>query len=280
MVRHQERIGIRGLGPGEKEERELGWFGWSLPRDISQDGRKVLFEEEGNGGGPNYTVFLRDTDGSPPAKIGEGLAGAISPDGKWVITRPAKGGPLSLVPTGAGETKTLTHDAVDYGTVRFFPEGKHLLASGIENGHGRRDYLIDLSNGDSKPITPEGVAGVNLAPDGRSTAGLGPDGKWGIWPLDGGGVHPIPGLDSKYYIAGWFPDGISVYAASSRSEKAAKVYRVNTQTGKMDLWKTFGAEAGAGVTATGAPHFSSDGTAYAYVYVRTLSEAYVVIGLK
>jgi len=280
MVRHQERIGIRGLGPGEKEERELGWFGWSLPRDISQDGRKVLFEEEGNGGGPNYTVFLRDTDGSPPAKIGEGVAGAISPDGKWVITRPAKGGPLSLVPTGAGESKTLTHDAVDYGTVRFFPDGKHLLASGIENGHGRRDYLIDLSNGDSKPITPEGVAGVNLAPDGRSTAGLGPDGKWGIWPLDGGGVHPIPELDSKYYIAGWFPDGISVYAASSRSEKAAKVYRINTQTGKMDLWKTFGAEAGAGVTATGAPHFSSDGTAYAYVYVRTLSEAYVVTGLK
>ncbi len=280
MVRHQERIGIRGLEPGGKEERELGWFGWSLPRDISQDGRKVLFEEEGNGGGPNYTVFLRDTDGSPPAKIGEGLAGAISPDGKWVITRPAKGGPQSLVPTGAGESKTLTHDAVDYGAVRFFPDGKHLLASGIENGHGRRDYLIDLSNGDSKPITPEGVSGTHLAPDGRSTAVLQPDGKWGIWPLDGSGVHPIPGLDSNYYVAGWFPDGISLYVASSRSAKTAKVYRVNTQTGKMDLWKTFGGEAGAGVTSTGAPHFSADGTAYAYVYVRTLSEAYVVTGLK
>ncbi len=280
MVRHQERIGIRGLEPGGKEERELGWFGWSLPRDISQDGRKILFEEEGNGGGPNYTVFLRDTDGSPPAKIGEGLAGAISPDGKWVITRPAKGGPLSLVPTGAGQSKTLTHDAVDYGAVRFFPDGKHLLASGIENGHGRRDYLIDLSNGDSKPITPEGVSGTHLAPDGRSTAVLQPDGKWGIWALDGSGVHPIPGLDSNYYVAGWFPDGISLYAASSRSAKTAKVYRVNTQTGKMDLWKTFGGEAGAGVTSTGAPHFSSDGKAYAYVYVRTLSEAYVVTGLK
>ena len=280
MVRHQERIGIRGLEPGGKEERELGWFGWSLPRDISQDGRKILFEEEGNGGGPNYTVFLRDTDGSPPAKIGEGLAGAISPDGKWVITRPAKGGPLSLVPTGAGQSKTLTHDAVDYGAVRFFPDGKHLLASGIENGHGRRDYLIDLSDGDSKPITPEGVSGTHLAPDGRSTAVLQPDGKWGIWPLDGSGVHPIPGLDSNYYVAGWFPDGISLYAASSRSAKTAKVYRVNTQTGKMDVWKTFGGEAGAGVTSTGAPHFSADGTAYAYVYVRTLSEAYVVTGLK
>ena len=85
---------------------------------------------------------------------------AISPDGKWVITKPAKGGPLSLVPTGAGEARPLTHDAISYGTVRFLPDGKRLLASGIEAGHGGRDYLIDLSSGDSKPITPEGIAGV------------------------------------------------------------------------------------------------------------------------
>ena len=60
----------------------MNWAGSDgrLLRDISRDGRKILFEEEGNGGGPNYTVFLRDTDGSPPARIGEGLASAISPD--------------------------------------------------------------------------------------------------------------------------------------------------------------------------------------------------------
>src|SRR5271156_2781205 len=99
------RLGIRGMAPGGKEEHELGGFGWSELRDISPDGRKVLFEEEGDGGGGNYTVFVRDTDGSPPARIGEGLAMAISSDGKWVITRPAKGGPLNLVPTGAGEAR-------------------------------------------------------------------------------------------------------------------------------------------------------------------------------
>ena len=280
VITHQQRIGIRGMAPGGKEERELGWFGWSIVRDISRDGHKVIFEEEGNGGGENYTVFLRDTDGSPPARIGEGDAEAISPDNKWVVTKPAKGGQLILVPTGAGESRTLTHDAVSYGAVRFLPDGKQLLAAGIEAGHGRRDYMIDLSTGDSKPITPEGVAGVTLSPDGRSTAVRGPDGKTGIWPLDGSGFRPIPGLDSIYYVAGWSPDGGSVYVASSRSEKTAKVYRVNIQTGKMDPWKTFGGEGGAGVTETGAPHFSPDGSAYAYVYVRVLSEAYVVTGLK
>jgi eukaryotic-like serine/threonine-protein kinase len=281
MVRHQERIGIRGMAPGEKEERELGWFGWSIVRDISRDGHRIVFEEEGNGGGPNYTVFLRDTDGSPPSRIGEGQPKAISPDAKWVVTEPAKGGPLSLVPTGPGEARQLTHDAISYAGVRWLPDDKRLLASGIEPGHSARNYLIDLSTGDAKAITPEGIAGVHLSPDGLSTAVRGPDGKWGIWPLDGSGLRPIPGLDSSYYVTNWSPDGGSLDVASSRADqRIAKIYRVNIATGKMELWKTFGAEAGAGVTEVGPPSFSRDGGAYAYVYARILSEAYVVTGLK
>ena len=88
-------------------------------------------------------------------------------------------------------------------------------------------------------------------------------------------------MDSSYYVTDWSPDGESVYAASSKTDqRTAKLYRVNVATGKMELWRTFGAEAGAGITEVGAPHFSADGTAYAYVYVRILSEAYVVTGLK
>ena len=203
MVTHQIRIGIRGTPPGGKEERELGWLGWSILRDVSRDGRKVLFEEDGDGGGPKYTVFVRDTDGSPPVRIGNGTGAAISPDDKWVITRPAKEGALFVVPTGAGETRQLTHDNISYDSVRYLPDGKQLLASGIEAGHGARDYLIDLNNGNAKPITPEGIAGTELSPDGRKAAVLGPDGKWGIWPLDGGAVRPIPQLDSKYAVTGW-----------------------------------------------------------------------------
>ncbi len=117
----------------EKRKRELGWFGWSLLRDISRDGKKVLFEEEAEGGGPNYTVFLRDTDGSPPVRIGEGTGEAISPDNKWVITKPAKGGALSLVPTGAGEAQAvdprrrqLWHLCVTYRTANscWLPESR------------------------------------------------------------------------------------------------------------------------------------------------------------
>jgi eukaryotic-like serine/threonine-protein kinase len=276
----QIRLGIRGIAPGGKEEHELGWLGWSIPRDLSRDGRKILFEEEADGGGPNYTVFLRDTDGSPPVRIGEGEGEAISLDGKWVITKPAKGGPLSLVPTGAGEARQLTNDHVSYGSVRYLPDGKQLLASGIEPGHGARDYLIDLGTGNAKSITPEGVAGTILSADGSKVAVTGPDGKWAVWPLDGSGLHPIPELNSNYYVAGWTPDGASVYALSSlRRERTAKVYRVNVASGKMEFWKAFGEGLPAGASA-GGPLFSSDGGAYAYVYSQVLSVAYVVKGLK
>jgi Tol biopolymer transport system component len=279
-VTQRHTQGIRGTQPGGQEERELGWLGWSYLRDFSHDGKKVLFEEQADGGGPNYTVFLRDTDGSPPVRIGEGEGRAISPDDKWVITKPNRGGPLNVVPTGAGEARQLTHDNIRYNSVRYL-DAKQLLASGIEVGHGRRDYLIDLSNGDAKPITPDGIAGTILSPDGRSVVVVGPDGNSGIWPMDGSGLRPIPGFDSKYLVTGWTPDGASLYAFYSQQRKgAAKIFRINLATGKMEFWKTFGADlAGTGVNA-GPPHFSSDGSAYVYSYIQVLSQAYVVKGLK
>ncbi len=283
MVTNQRRIGIRGMPPGGKEERELGWFGWSILSDLTPDGRKVLFDEEGNGGGLNYTVFVRDTDGSPPVRIGEGNSLAISPDGKWVITQPAKGGPLRLVPTGAGQARQLTHDNVSYQTVRWLAGGKELLASGIEAGHGARDYVIEVSSGNSRAITPEGVGGANPSPDGRSAAVQGPDGKWGIWPLngDGSGLRLIPGMDSNYRVSGWSPDGESVYAASSRRrEKTGTIYRVNTVTGKMELWRTFGEGLAVGSLSSAGSYLAGDGGAYAYLYDQRLSQVYVVRGMK
>jgi eukaryotic-like serine/threonine-protein kinase len=281
MVTHNRRIGIRGVSPGGKEERELGWFGWSILNDVTPDGRKLLFDEDGDGGGPNYTVFVRDMDGSPPVRIGEGASFAISPDAKWVITQPPKGGPLSVVPTGAGEARQLTHDKVSYQAVRWLEGGKQLLASGIEAGHGARDYLIDATTGDAKALTPEGVSGVRRSPDGRSTAVLGPDGKWGIWPLDGSGLRLIPGLDSNYRVIGWSPDGGSVYVASpGQRDRKGTVYRVDTVTGKMELWKTFGEGLAAGALSVDDSYMIGDGGAYAYLYVQTLSQVYVVRGMK
>ncbi len=282
MVTHQQRVNIRGIAPGGKEEHELGWLGWSVLRALSRDGTEVLFEEEAEGGGPNYTVFLRNTDGSPPVRIGEGVAGAISPDNKWVITMPTKFGALSVVPTGAGESRQLTHDRINYTAVEYLPDGKQLLAAGIEPGHGARDYLIDVSTGDAKPLTPEGVVGRVLSPDGREIEVTGPDGTPGIWSLDGNMMKPIAGLDSsKYTVVAWTPDQSSLYVTPRGSPGVtAKIYRFNLASGKMEFWKEFGANLPAGASHVDAPLLPVQGDGYAYVYSQISAEAYVVRGSK
>ena len=280
MVTHQTRVGLRGVEPGGKQERELGWFGWSEFEDMTPDGKQILFDEEGDGGGPNYTVFVRNTDGSPPVRIGEGTSLAISADSSWVITQPAKGGPLSLVPTGAGEARILTHDNVNYSAARFLPDGKRLLAVGIEGGRGVRNYLVDIPDGASKPVTPEGTAGILVSPDGRSAIVRTPDGKFGIWPLGGGDIRPIPGLDSRQNISGWSPDGLSVYVRSSARQNPSPMFKANIATGKLEPWKTFGTNLPSGTTSVSAPRMSRDGSAYVYIYVQDLSQAYLIRGLK
>jgi hypothetical protein len=72
MITHQQRIDLRGMPPNGNQERDLGWLGLSGLRDISRDGTKILFEEEAEGGGPNYTVYLA----TPTARLRSGSAKA------------------------------------------------------------------------------------------------------------------------------------------------------------------------------------------------------------
>jgi DNA-binding beta-propeller fold protein YncE len=161
------------------------------------------------------------------------------------------------------------------------PDGKHLLASGIESGHGQRDYMIDFDTGISKPITPEGTAGVHVSRDGTNVAVQASDGTWGILPLDGGEVRVTPGLNSTYDVIGWSPDGKSLYAASKgKIDPTSKVYKVDPVTGRIDFWRTFGILAGGSADSVIPPLFSSDGSAYAYEYQLLASEAYLATGLR
>ena len=82
------RLGILGQGPGETEERDLSWLDWSRGMDLSSDGKTLLFDETGEGGGEKYGIYLRKTDGSQAIRLGDGNAGALSPDGQWVISAP------------------------------------------------------------------------------------------------------------------------------------------------------------------------------------------------
>ena len=158
LSRDTWRRELIGLASGESKERDLSWFDYSYPSDISSDGKELLFTEAGEGGGPNYSVYQRKIGDTSAVRLGDGLAIAVSPDGKWVIASPpTPPAQLVLLPTGPGEAKPLTHDSINHSRARWLPDGRRFIFSGKEPGHAARIYLQNSSEGKPAPISPEGI---------------------------------------------------------------------------------------------------------------------------
>jgi Tol biopolymer transport system component len=280
----QRRLGLIGSAPGEGQEHDWSWFDYSLFNNISSDGSKLLFSESSGAGGPLYSVFLRRTDGSPAVRLGDGRGEAISPDGKWVLALvPTSPPQLSLLPTGAGEPRMLSRDSIDYQRAWWFPDGKRILVAGSEPGHSTRFYVRDLEGGKLQPLTPEKVE-VSTAEDILS-----PDGKWvavseagqnaRLYPVDGGEPRPISGIAEGDVPIQWTSDGRSLYVRRW-DEIPARVFRLDLGTGRRELWKQIMPADHTGVVKISGILPTPDGRAYAYSYLRVLSELYVVEGLK
>ena len=282
MKAANERIGVLGLAPGESQERELAWFNWSLIRDITPDGKTVLLEEQGDAGGSNYLVYLRNTDGSPAVRLGEGGAEKISPDGKWVISQlPGAGQPLRLLPTGTGQARVITHDSLEYSEPVWL-DNDHILSVAVQPGQAPRDYLLDINTGQSRAITPEGVRGTVISPDGRFAVVINPEGKSMIWPLSGGDPKLITGLSNNDRVFAWTADGKSLYigALGGPDTLPRKISLLDPASGNRHLWRVFGPADLTGISSIGLPHISADGRAYAYTYTRALGDLYVIDGVR
>ena len=282
LKREIARTEVKGHIAGDSQERELSWFDSSLPAALSADGKLLLFAEVGEAGGANYGVYLRGTDGSAAIKLGDGNPQALSPDGKWALcithTSPEQ---VYLLPTKAGASKAVTNDGIDHIGATWHPDGKRIVFSGTEPGHAMRIYVQDLEGGKPKPISPEGGGnvGVFVSPDGKFASGFGPDGKRWFFPIDEGEARPIPGLQAHDGLDGWSEDGRSIFV-HNRAGLPCIVSRVDLATGKRTTWKQIAPADAAGVDSAGNIYLTPDAKSFVYSYVRTLSDLYVVEGLK
>jgi eukaryotic-like serine/threonine-protein kinase len=282
LTRDVLRVGMLGLVAGDTKERDLSWLDWSAPTDLSDDGKTLVFTESGEGGGENYAAYIRQTDGSPAVRLAEGFAYALSPDGKWVLgglQRPPK--QLSIMPTGAGEGRPLTHDAINHLRARWFPDGKRVLFLGNEPEHGLRLYVQDLESGKPRAISPEGVSATQfeISPDGKLIAAVGADQKGYLYPSDGGDPRPIPGFPQGDTPVAWTADGRSIMIYRP-GELPARVDRLDLATGQKQLWKELMPADRAGVTDIGPILITPDARTYVYEHGRTLSDLYLVDGLR
>ena len=199
LTRDAWGAGVIALTPGAARERDLSWLDGSTAWDLSADGTTIVIEESWEAGGAERGIYLRTTDGAPAVRLGEGVPLALSPDKQWVIATNVAGDRLTLLPTGAGQTKTLPRGGVTnyFPTARWRPEGHEILFSGAEEGKRSRIFLQSVEAGDPRPVTPEGVFGrLAVLPDGKRFVTRGLDRRLAIYSLDGGGGQPIRGADA------------------------------------------------------------------------------------
>jgi Tol biopolymer transport system component len=285
LVAHDSiRIGIMAGGEGQARERELAWLDWSSLFDLSKDGKTILFSETGEGSGPTYSTFLRTTDGAAPVRIGEGGGMALSPDGRWAAAQVARNGKIvvMLYPTGAGEAVELkTGNLEIQGGGSFTPDGRRFVFSANEPGRGSRVYAMDLTGGAPKAITPEGYRSFarSVSPDGSRLIVVGPDRKRYSYPLAGGEPSAFSGLADDEGPMGWAEDGRSLYVYRRR-DVPGRVHRLDVITGKKEFVREVMPADGSGIVDISPIILTPDAKSYVYGFQRTLSDLYILDGVK
>ncbi|HKW96403.1 MAG TPA: protein kinase [Bryobacteraceae bacterium] len=275
------RLGIRYLGAGAKEERDLGWLDASRVRDISNDGKELLFEELSSGEGRNSAIYLRRTDGSPAVRLGFGNQPSLSPDGKWVICvrRDKQSSKLLLLPTGAGEGKLLATGGIQPEAPEWFPNGKRILFRGAQGNQPRRSYEVDLEGGAARAVTAADVIASSLSPDSRSALDI-RGGKILLRSISDGRETAIGPAGPGVSVIRWSADGRYIFLERNEAENhRAVILRMDVRSGRSEVWRELKTpEPGAVFYST--VRLSADGQSYAYSFQRDLATLYLVKGVK
>jgi hypothetical protein len=77
----------------------------------------------------------------------------------------------------------------------------------------------------------------------------------------------------------WSADGRWLYVRRFEG-LPTKVYRVDLQTGRRELWKEFLPANSTGVTDIESIYLTPDGTSYVYCYQRSFADLYLAEGLR
>jgi dipeptidyl aminopeptidase/acylaminoacyl peptidase len=274
------RIGILGLVPGSPQERDLSWFDASRIYDISADGKQILFIELSYGKPRNPAIYLRKTDGSAAVRLGDGNRPALSPDGKWVACIVSDGPrtSLTLLPTGAGEVRTIGASGMHYERVEWFPDGRRILFEGNEPNHPARTFVQELNGKKPLPLTPEGITASRISLDQKYVTVVA-GGKLSLFLIGGGDPKPVTKLEPGETVIRWSGDSRFLFLRKVDGPASLKIDRLDVATGRRELWKELKTPDSVGVQI-GQVVMTPDGESLAYSFQRDIATLYLAQGLN
>ncbi len=269
----------------DDSQRDLSWLDYGELRDLSNDGKMILFEEEGQES-KDYTVYVRNTDGSTAIPIGNGYGLALSPDKNWALTQKLTEptNQIWLSPVGPGEPRRLSPPGLIPVVIAggFFPDGKHVIYIAQQAGHSPRVWLQDVNGGNPRPITPENIVGWQVSPDGKWLLAATIENDTGtlLAPIDGGPMIPIVGLKRGDTPLGWTSDNrLYVTTPAKPGSVNMHVEKLDPHTGTRSSARDIPMPPIGGLETENLI-LTPDGNSYAYHYHITLSDLYTVNGVR
>jgi eukaryotic-like serine/threonine-protein kinase len=283
-------IARRGMVVSSKKgevERDLSWLDFSYGRAVSNDGKLVLFEEEGSES-LSYTVFVRNVDGSPAVPIGDGYGLALSADKNWALaeklTEPVN--EIWLLPVGPGDARRMSPPNLSPMIgANFLSDGKKIVFVASETGRPLRTWLQDIDGSKPRAISDEGVAGWLVSPDDKwvltgKRIGYAKYRDAMLLPVSGGSQQKIVGLAADDDVLGWTSDGqLYVEKMGDAGNVMLHIEKLNPRTGARTVWRDLMTPSIGGVIPE-PPLITADGETYLYNYRMRLYDLYTVSGVR
>jgi eukaryotic-like serine/threonine-protein kinase len=269
----------------DPRERNVSWFSWTEPNDISPDGRTILLTRYDEGAGLDYKFGLRRVDEPGAVLLGAGQPTQLSPDGKWVLTHTFVKPSLTVVPTGAGERQSLTTTGFRYITDGWFPDGQRVLFIGSHGDEPAAAYEQDLNGAPPHrvavaPMSIETTFGLHISPDRKWFFGVQSAGPPTVVPIGGGQPRALPGLGEGDIPAAWLADGRGmVIARRSADQSAISIVRYDLASARIDPIRQITVSDPTGIFGVDVL-VTPDGRTVVYNVGRLFNDLYLVEGLK
>ncbi len=282
LLLEKYRLEVAASVASKQGDEDFSWLDQSRAQDISDDGTLVLFDESGEGTGGHFVTYLRRVSERITVRLGEGRAMSLSPDGNVALVIGCEDRKqLRLLPLGLGEPRDLPRTGLEYQWVRFFPDGKRVLALANEPGKDLRLYVQAAGADKAKPISaPLVTRNVAISPDGTQLAVLPVAGTLTIYSVDSGitrtlktdePVAPILWVDGRTLL---------VQHLGRYTDIPARVSTLDLQTGRLRLWKTLAPSDPVGVNAITRVLVARNLETYVFTYRRALSELFLAEGWR
>ena len=208
--------------------------GWGGGNNVSPDGKMIVFSAQTEKDTSwHWQIWTIPVNGGKPRRLTKTPAWVIngfpcwSPDGKSIAyvhsrtdenyTKRSTETNVYIIPAVGGDPVPLTleSDSVDFASIAWSPDGKH-IAYYSENEENHDDIIlkiISVENGDSRELAT--LEGLNIhnelawSPDSKRIALNGPEDIITVISIKDGSIEEIKTdlLDVEIYHFDWSPDG-------------------------------------------------------------------------